>query len=489
MNNKNLFYNQQWHGGEGPLLQSENPATAEIIWRGNCASAQQVDAAVESARQGFDVWSMTDLQERIQILQRYRDILKNQQATMAELISRETGKPRWEATTEAGAMVGKIDLSIQSYQQRSGESSSEANGIKASIRHKPIGVMAVFGPYNFPGHLPNGHIVPALLAGNAVVYKPSDLTPMVAEQMVCYLIEAGVSDKVINLVQGGAETGKALAGHSQIDGLLFTGSSATGQLLHHQFAGNTGKLLALEMGGNNPLIVHQTRDTDAAVYNMIQSAFITAGQRCTCARRLIMIKGTETDKILEQLIGATANIEVGGPSQRPEPFMGPVISNQAAQQLLDAQQHLTNIGGRQLLTMQRLKADTPLLSPGIIDVSDVADLPDQEYFGPLLQVRQVDDFEQAIIEANNTRFGLAAGILTDNDELWQQFYQRSRAGIVNRNRPLTGASGAAPFGGIGASGNHRPSAFYAADYSAYPVASLESDQLQLPESLACGIRL
>ncbi len=139
--------------------------------------------------------------------------------------------------------------------------------------------------------------------------------------------------------------------------------------------------------------------------------------------------------------------------------------------------------------MRQMLPGRPLLSPGLIDVSAVTDRTDEEYFGPLLQLIRVGDFAAAIDEANATRYGLAAGILTDDPRLWELFYQRSRAGVVNWNRPLTGASGGAPFGGLGASGNHRPSAYYAADYSAYPVASLEARSLQLPEKLVPGVRL
>ena len=230
-------------------------------------------------------------------------------------------------------------------------------------------------------------------------------------------------------------------------------------------------------------------DLKAAVYNTIQSAYITAGQRCTCARRLIVMDDQQGQEFVKQLIGATSAIKVGPAGTETEPFMGPVISNAASEQLMDAQEKLIELGAKPLLPMQRIVADKPFVSPGILDVSSIENVPDEEYFGPLLQLVFVKNMDEAIAEANNTRFGLAAGILTDNDEVWEQFYRLSRAGIVNRNRPLTGASGSAPFGGIGASGNHNASAYYAADYSAYPVASLEDDKLALPEKLTTGIVL
>ena len=483
------FYKQQWHDGQQAAFTSQNPATGEVIWSGNNASEQQVNEAIKSARTALSTWAFTTIEQRLEYLRRYQEILRNNVQKFTEAISLETGKPLWEAATEAGAMVGKIDLSITAYNERTGETVKDLNGVTSRVRHKPHGVLAVFGPYNFPGHLPNGHIVPALLAGNSIVYKPSELTPMVAQIMVELLVEAGFPDGVVNLVQGTKDTGIALANHSGIDGLLFTGSTQTGSLLHKQFAGNTGVVLALEMGGNNPLIVHEVNDLKAAIYNTIQSAYITAGQRCTCARRLIVVDDQQGQEFVRQLISATSAIKVGSAGAEPEPFMGPVISNAASEQLIAAQQKLIELGAKPLLPMQRVVADKPFVSPGILDVTSIENLPDEEYFGPLLQLVFVKNVDDAIAEANNTRFGLAAGILTDNDQIWEQFYRLSRAGIVNRNRPLTGASGSAPFGGIGASGNHNASAYYAADYSAYPVASLEDDQLALPEKLTIGIVL
>jgi succinylglutamic semialdehyde dehydrogenase len=378
---------------------------------------------------------------------------------------------------------------VQSYRERTGEKSAPLADATAVLRHKPHGVVAVFGPYNFPGHLPNGHIVPALLAGNCVLFKPSELTPKVAELTVKCWIEAGLPDGVLNLLQGARDTGVALAADPGIDGLFFTGSSRTGNLLHSQFAGRPEKILALEMGGNNPLIVDQLADVEAAVYTIVQSAFISAGQRCTCARRLLVPQGEWGDALLARLVKVTASIKVGAFDETPAPFMGSVISLAAAEHLLQAQQQLLDKGATALLAMTRPQPGAALLTPGIIDVSAVAERPDEEFFGPLLQVIRYADFEDAIAEANNTRFGLAAGLLSDSAARYQQFWLHSRAGIVNWNKQLTGAASTAPFGGVGASGNHRASAYYAADYCAYPVASLESERLSLPATLTPGVSL
>jgi succinylglutamic semialdehyde dehydrogenase len=281
----------------------------------------------------------------------------------------------------------------------------------------------------------------------------------------------------------------ALAANPGIDGLFFTGSSGTGNQLHQQFGGRPEKILALEMGGNNPLLVEQVADVEAAVYTIIQSAFISAGQRCTCARRLLVPQGAWGDALLARLVAVVSAIKVGAYDAQPAPFMGTLISLPAARQLLKAQQQLQASGASVLLEMTQPLASAALLTPGIIDVTAVAGRNDEEFFGPLLQVIRYADFAAGMAEANNTRFGLAAGLLSDSPERYQQFLLESRAGIVNWNKQLTGAASSAPFGGIGASGNHRASAYYAADYCAYPVASLETEKLSLPATLTPGVSL
>ncbi len=484
-----LYIAGAWQAGQGETITSLNPVTQQVLWSGQGATAGQVDLAVQAARQAFPGWARRSLQERIDVLEAFAARLKHHADDLARCIGEETGKPLWESATEVTTMVNKVAISVQSYRERTGEKSGPLGDATAVLRHKPHGVVAVFGPYNFPGHLPNGHIVPALLAGNTVLFKPSELTPKVAELTVKCWIEAGLPTGVLNLLQGDRETGIALAANPGIDGLFFTGSSRTGNALHQQFAGRPDKILALEMGGNNPLVVDEVQDVDAAVYAVIQSAFISAGQRCTCARRLLVPQGEWGDAFLARLVAVSEAIEVGSFDQQPAPFMGSVISLDAALGLLDAQRILLAKGAVSLLEMRQPLAQSALLTPGIIDVTAVSERSDEELFGPLLQVIRYADFDAAIAEANDTHYGLAAGLLSDSEARYQQFWLESRAGIVNWNKQLTGAASSAPFGGVGASGNHRASAYYAADYCAYPVASLETGSLTLPATLTPGIRL
>jgi succinylglutamic semialdehyde dehydrogenase len=483
------YLNGNWSAGNGPALVTRDPASGGEAWQGRAATAVEIDLACSAASGAFDNWADTPLEQRLVICQRFRDLLKENAEALAGVIASEVGKPLWEARTEVASMAAKVDISAQAYQARSGSSSAPAADGSALLRHRPHGVFAVFGPYNFPGHLPNGHIVPALIAGNTLVFKPSEYAPQAALRTVELWRQAGLPAGVLNLVNGGRDSGAELARHPALAGILFTGSYRTGALLHRQFAGQPGKMLALEMGGNNPLVVWDTADIDAAVHHIVMSAFISAGQRCTCARRLIIEDGVRGQALLERLLEVTGRLRIGRYDADPAPFMGPLVSAGIAQAMLDAQRDLLALGATALLPMRQLQPDTGFVSPAVIEVSGVAEVPDEEWFGPLLQVIRAGDFGHALRIANATEYGLAAALLSDDERLWRQFAVKVRAGIVNWNRPTTGAASSAPFGGIGKSGNHRPSAYYAADYCAYPVASIENPSLALPKQLAPGLLL
>ncbi len=468
------FIGGKWTAGHGEPFDSIDPATDQQIWHGNKASREDIDAAANAARKALPAWAGLPIDKRIEVLNSFADRLGAKRGELAEVISRETGKPLWESLSEVDSMKGKVAASIQAFSERRKTTTKTIGPASGVVRYKPHGVIAVLGPYNFPGHLPNGHIVPALLAGNTVVFKPSELTPAVGERTAELWQEAGLPDGVINLAQGARSTGEALVTHPAIDGVFFTGSLATGRAIDRALADHPGKIVALEMGGNNPLVVARVRDSAAAAQMIVQSAFITAGQRCSCARRLIVV-GDEFDQLLREMRSLIDRMIIGPYTLRPEPFMGSLISAAAAEQILGAQEKLEAHRATPIVRARRMDQSLAFLTPGLIDVTNVQDRPDEEIFGPLLQVVQVSSFDDAITECNRTCYGLAAGLLSDDRALFNRFLQEVRAGVINFNRPLTGASGLLPFGGIGCSGNHRPSAYFAADYCSYPVASLESD--------------
>lgn len=465
MNQLGLYIGGQWLQGQGSELNSLNPINGDVVWKGITATAAQVSDAYSSAREAQGDWADLDLSERISIAEKFAELLEENQEQLARTMSEETGKPFWETKTEVTAMKGKVAISVKAQAERAGNSRNN----NLSLNHNAHGVMAVFGPYNFPGHLPNGHIVPALLAGNTVLFKPSEETPLTAIKTAELWEKAGLPKGVLNLVQGKREVGEAIC-QQPIDGLLFTGSSQTGKLLHKQFGGRPEVLMALEMGGNNALIVDENVNIETAAQVAVRGAFLSAGQRCTCTRRLIVIESSQTDDSLKAITELSERLIVGKPFDEPAPFMGPVINTSAAKNILNAQAMLLELGGQELLKSKPLDSYGCLLSPAIIDLTGVNDVPDEEWFGPLLQVYRVKDLDEAIQLANQTQYGLAAGLVSDDETHIQKFKRKIRAGVVSVNAPTAGASSALPFGGIGASGNHRASAYYAADYCAWPQA-------------------
>ena len=462
---------------------SYEPATGAELWR---AEAGDADAEVAAARSGWAAWAALPLTVRIETMRRFGNVVRQRHEPFADLLARETGKPLWEARTEIDTVIAKVDISITAYAERTAQRRLDAPmGSRMALRHKPHGVLAVLGPYNFPAHLPNGHIVPALLAGNAVVFKPSEKTPATGAFLVDCYRAAGVPEACIRVLIGGPAEGKALAEHPGIDGLLFTGSARTGLALNRAFAGKPEKILALEMGGNNPIIVWDTPDLHSAAVLVIQSAFTTAGQRCTAARRLI-VEDRLYEPLIETINTMVGRLIVGGPHDDPQPFMGPVIDNQVADQLTESFLALLMRGGRPIRHLERLRDDRPFLMPAIIDMTNATERPDIELFGPILQVYREQEFDAAIATANDTRYGLSAALISQTPSLYDRFWAGIRAGIVNWNRPTNGASSSAPFGGIGWSGNHRPSAYYAADYCAYPVVSNEAEAARA--NIGIGLR-
>ncbi len=464
-------------------LISTEPHSGAELWRGPVAGADAVAAALAAARAAQPAWEAAGLAARIGVLERFRDHVRANAEALAALIARETGKPLWEARSEAASVVAKVDISIAAHAERT---PTRLHPDGRALRHRPHGVLAVLGPYNFPAHLPNGHIVPALLAGNAVLLKPSEHTPAVGAWMAEAWAAAGLPPGLLAVLQGGPETGRLLAA-ADIDGLLFTGSARGGQALARRFAETPWRILALEMGGNNPLVAWDVADADldAAAAIIVQSAFVSAGQRCTCARRLIVSEGRAGDRLVEAVDALAGRLVVGAPFDEPAPFMGPVIHMAAADALIAAQAARLAAGGRAIRAMTRPEPGRPFLTPGILDMTGAA-MDDEEQFGPLLAVVRAPDFAAAMAAANATRFGLAAALVGGDRALYDRFWALSRAGVVNWNRPTTGASSAAPFGGVGWSGNHRPSAYYAADYCAWPVAGIEAER---PEAAAMtGLR-
>jgi succinylglutamic semialdehyde dehydrogenase len=469
-----VYIDGRWRKGAGVHFENHCPATGDVVWEGHGASADEVNEAVASARRAFAKWAHMPQGDRTTILERYAEEIAKRADAIAETVSRDMGKVLWESKAEAATMKAKVAVSIAAQVERAGSKFSTADFGSSHLTHRPHGVMAVYGPFNFPGHLPNGHIVPALLAGNTCVFKPSELAPGVAYHMAEAFAAAGLPEGCLNIVHGGRDAGGALL-NADINGLLFTGSAATGVFFHKHFAGRPEVILALEMGGNNPLLIWDPADVDAAADIAAQSAFLTSGQRCSCARRVILPEGAWGDQVADAIVARAEGLAIGAWNENGM-FMGPLVSERAAVNAVEFQDMLLAKGARALKPLQRLERGGGFVSAGVVDVTDAKDIPDEELFGPVMQILRVPDFDQAIARANASRYGLSGGLISDDDALWVKAHQELRAGILNRNRPTAGASGNMPFGGPGLSGNFRPGAYYAADYCAWPQASQVSDK-------------
>lgn len=449
-----------------------SPVDGSVLASGNASSTDQAREAVDAAQHAFSTWRYSTLDERTELIRRFAHLVQEHKEELASLIVAEIGKTHADATSEVAAIVGKAETSITAQDTRTPSTSTEVAAGTLGVSYRPLGPTVVLGPFNFPGHLPNGHITPALLAGNSIVFKPSEQGSIVGQRLVEIWQEAGVPPGVINLVHGGVDVGEALIDHANTASVLFTGGVRAGKAIHQRLAGRPEVMLALELGGNNPIIAWNVDDAKAAAATIVRSAFLSSGQRCTCARRLIVEEGPSGDRIVDAVLDITERLRVGSPHQEPPPFMGPLVSERAADNVIAAQKELTSLGAQVLTPAATADLGPAYLRPGVLDVTNVSERPDDEIFGPLLQVVRVKSLADAINEANNTAFGLASGVLTDDDDVWDHAHPRLHAGIVNRNVATVGASGTAPFGGVGLSGNHRPAGFHAADYVAHPVAHI-----------------
>lgn len=452
---------------------SHEPATGVEVWRGKVGN---VDECVARAKRAWPAWAAQPLSNRMESVRRFANEVRKEAEALATLISRETGKPMWESRAEVESVIARVEHAIRAHSERTAQRKYD-NALQGTtaVRHKPHGVVAVLGPFSSPCHLACGHIIPALIAGNAVIYKPSERCPASGELLMQCFTNAGIPTAVAQLLIGGPTEGQALALHEGVCGVLFTGSTDVGISLNRKLAARPDKFIALELGGNNPIVALDTPLISDAAVLIVQAAFSSAGQRCTSARRLI-VKASIYDALMAEVKAMADRLIVGAPFDEPAPFMGPVIDNHVAEGLVESFVYLMSNGGRAIKHMVRSDPNLPFLTPAIIDTTGVKDRPDIELYGPLLQVIKVDDLDAAITEANATRFGLSASLVGGTPQEYSKFWANVRAGVINWNRPTVGAPMNAPFGGVGLSGNYRPTGYYAADYCAYPVTSAELEQ-------------
>jgi len=474
------FIGGQWVDAQAPdgVLENRSPADLSMVLSRHPWAASQVDAAVAAARRAVPRSSGIELVRRIGV------VLKKHEEDLARAIALDIGKPLWEARTEAQACAAKAAITAdEGMKLVSGFPAPGQAG--AECRFRPLGVLAVLGPFNFPVHLPNGHILPAIACGNSVVFKPSEIAPHAAEVYARCLEEAGVPPGVFNLVQGGPAVGAALSAHGGVDGVLFTGSWAVGQAIQKANLGQT-KLLALEMGGKNAAIVLADAEFDKAVYDVLFSAFVSAGQRCTAASRAIVVG--DAGKFAKRIAQLARQLSIGHPLDDGV-FMGPLASPASLDKF---DRGLAAAGEEVLLASRRVNPrglEGCYVTPSVHFVQNSRNTPYQreELFGPDLGVYPARSEEEAVAIANATEYGLAASVHTASETAFDRCQRALECGVVNWNAPTVGASGRLPFGGLKRSGNHRPAALWSTLYCAAPVAVMRGEANLDRTKLAPGV--
>jgi succinylglutamic semialdehyde dehydrogenase len=467
------------------ILRSVSPADPDDeIGSFPVADEAAVAAAVARAREAFPAWRDAGLEARAAVLRRFRDAARERAPALAELIAREVGKALWDARAEAALLASKVDVTLADGMRLVADFEA-APGQRAT--YGPRGVLAVYGPFNFPAHLPNGHIVPALATGNSVVLKPSDLAPGVGDWMVRLWRETGLPDGVLEIVQGGAETGRALAAHPDVDGVLFTGSYAVGRAIREATLDQPHKILALELGGCNAMVVCADADLELAVAEAALSIAASTGQRCTCARRLF-VERPVLEEFSDRLCAVLAGLRVGPPLE-PGVFMGPLVSRAAYERVTRIRALAGEAGGERVLLVES-GLPPPYVGAGLVRFESTRqDHPYQrdEIFGPEAALYPTGDLDEAIAAVNDSDYGLVASVMTRDRAKYERCIGRVRTGLLNWNKATVGASGRLPFGGIARSGNDRPAGVSATVYCTIPQAHLESEAGFDPEALPPGM--
>ena len=466
-------------------LVSVSPADpADEIGRFAVAGPSEVDAAVGRARRAFAGWRDAGFEARARVLRRFAELAREGSEELARLIAREVGKALWDSRGEAGLLATKVELTLAEGMRFV---APIEGGAGARAEHLPRGVLAVLGPFNFPAHLPNGHIVPALATGNSVVFKPSDLAPATADWMARLWKRAGLPEGVFEVVQGRAETGRALALHPGVDGILFTGSWAVGRALGQSLLDQPGKILALEMGGKNAIVVLADADLELAVAESALSICASTGQRCSCASRLF-VERRVADEFSERLVRVLRGVRIGPPLE-PGVFMGPLVSRAAHEKLLRYRALAREAGGERLLEVDPGRP-APFAGPGLVRFASLEQkhaYQRDEIFAPEAALYVFDELDQAIAAVNDSDFGLVASVMTRDRAVFEHCIPRVHTGVLNWNRGTIGASSKLPFGGTLRSGNDRPAGILSTLYCTRPQARLEHAGGFDPASLPPGM--
>jgi len=448
MNQYRNLINGEWVAGEHWRSNVSPSDRNDVIGEYADANVLQTEIAAAAAREAFRSWSKSGPQERFDLLDQTASIILSRKAELATLLSREEGKTLSEAAAEV-QRAGQIFKFFAGEALRTdGELlPSIRSGLTVEVTREPIGVVGLITPWNFPIAIPAWKIAPALAYGNCVVIKPAELVPGCAWSLVKILSDAGAPPGVVNLLMGpGAAVGEALVRSPNVDAISFTGSAATGQAVAEKCV-SSGKKVQLEMGGKNPMVVLDDADMDVAVDACINGSFYSTGQRCTASSRLIVGRGIH-DSFVEAMHARMKVLKVGNPLDS-QTQIGPVVD---ARQLAQDERYirLAKREGGSVFGGARVDADTEgfFLAPALVTGTHPSmTINQEEVFGPVASVIQVNDYDEALAVANDTRFGLSAGICTTSLKYASHFKRNVEAGMVMINTPTAGVDYHVPFGG------------------------------------------
>jgi succinylglutamic semialdehyde dehydrogenase len=462
-------------------IVKKSPADLSLsLWEGG-VYYDHIEKVIESALKGQETWRKLSFDERINYLKKYQQIIRSQKDEIAQALALEVGKPLWEAKTEAAALDSKVSVTINDSLERIKTQTIKdvMPSIDGHVIYKPLGPCLVIGPFNFPCHLANGQILAALMAGNSIIFKPSEKTIYSAQLMIECFHQAGFPEGVINFINGTGATASKLTSDKRIRGVFFTGSRPVGLKILENTYKDLNKLVALELGGKNSSIIHHDTNISHALPELLRACFLTTGQRCTSTSMILIHRKIEQE-FISQFKSLTQRIRVGHPlSSSPEVFMGPLIDAQAEKLYFDFCNYAQADGAEVIVSPQKLDVghEGYYVSPSI----HYAKKPNlsgkfiqEEIFGPNCFFIPYDDIDEAIHIANSTDYGLAASVFTRNSEIYHRCLRDIDAGLINLNRSTVGASARLPFGGVKNSGNHRPAAVSMIDHCVSALASLET---------------
>lgn len=440
------YWGGQWRTSKD-VRERANPANpSEIVTRMHLATAQDVSDAVEYLAANRHEWATTAPEKRADVLIRAAALMEAVADELAEELVREEGKTLREARTETGRTPQNLRMYASMALTTSGRTFATAGSTLVQTILQPVGVVAAITPWNFPLNIPSRKLGPALAAGNAIVLKPSEVTPWMAHRFVEILLEAGVPAGALALLHGEAEVGDALVRHEGVDAVTFTGSTTVGEAIHRAAPMTTR--CQLEMGGKNALLVADDADLTKAADIVVKGAFGLSGQACTGTSRVIVSKDRQQE-LETALVSRLQEFRVGdGLADRST--MGPLATQAQVDKFNEYLEVARDSGAREVeLSITSPEDGGWFVNPAIFaDVDPQSRLAQEEVFGPLLAIIPVADEDEGIEVVNNTSFGLSAGIVTPDTAKALAFAQRAEAGLIKVNQPTNGMAMNAPFGGV-----------------------------------------